>query len=205
METTRLTRRDVQAVETRRAILQAARVLFAERGYARTTVKDVAQRAGVSPQTVYDSVGSKRALVLQLNDQIDEEAGVWTIVAEITDESGPAEVLALAPRIVRSIMDNCGDIVRAATTGAPFEAELAAVLAEGSHRHRDGCRRIVRRLESMGALAPGLTVAAATDTLTALTDVGYARLLADQFGWSTRRIERWMLETCSSVLLASPT
>jgi AcrR family transcriptional regulator len=48
---------------TREEILLTARRLFAERGYARTSVRDIAREAGVSPQTVYDSIGSKSELV----------------------------------------------------------------------------------------------------------------------------------------------
>ena len=48
---------------TRAAIVEAARALFAERGYARTSVAAVAERAGVALNTVYTSIGGKPALV----------------------------------------------------------------------------------------------------------------------------------------------
>ena len=73
--------RERQAQLTRDEILKAARRLFAERGYAKTSVRDVAEAAGVSAQTVYDSIGSKQALVARLNDLIDAEAGVGAIGA----------------------------------------------------------------------------------------------------------------------------
>ena len=69
-------RRAVQAEQTRLEILGAARRQFALHGYAATSVKDIATEAGVSVQTVYDSVGSKAELVRRLNDLIDAEAGV---------------------------------------------------------------------------------------------------------------------------------
>ena len=72
--------RDRRAQLTREEILLAARRLFAERGYSRTSVRDIAEAAGVSAQTVYDSIGSKQALVAQLNDLIDAEARVGEIV-----------------------------------------------------------------------------------------------------------------------------
>ena len=46
--------RERQAQLTRDEILKAARRLFADRGYTRTTVRDIAEAAGVSSQTVYD-------------------------------------------------------------------------------------------------------------------------------------------------------
>ena len=74
------TLRERRAQLTHDEILGAARRLFAEHGYARTSVRDIAKAAGVSAQTVYDSVGSKQQLVAQLNDLIDAEAGIGAIV-----------------------------------------------------------------------------------------------------------------------------
>src|SRR5829696_5863307 len=91
--------RERRAQLTREEILQAARRLFAERGYARTSVRDVAQAAGVSAQTVYDSIGSKQALVARLNDLIDSEAGVATIAVAAAQSQDPAEVVAAPARI----------------------------------------------------------------------------------------------------------
>ena len=73
-------------------ILAAARRLFAEHGYARTSVRDIAKAAGVSAQTVYDSVGSKQQLVAQLNDLIDAEAGIGAIVRADLQSKDPQVV-----------------------------------------------------------------------------------------------------------------
>lgn len=62
------TLRERQAQLTRDEILKAARRLFADRGYTRTSIRDIAEAAGVSAQTVYDSIGPKQALVARLND-----------------------------------------------------------------------------------------------------------------------------------------
>jgi AcrR family transcriptional regulator len=47
----------------RAAILQAARDVFIERGYARTRMSDIARRAGVAPGTLYLYFDSKEGLV----------------------------------------------------------------------------------------------------------------------------------------------
>src|SRR5579859_6929643 len=47
------------AARTRAVILDAARELFAERGYAATPMTAIADRAGVALDTVYASVGRK--------------------------------------------------------------------------------------------------------------------------------------------------
>ncbi len=53
-------RRDAAA--TRQALLDAATGLFADRGYDRTTVRDIATRAGVNQALLFRYFGSKEAL-----------------------------------------------------------------------------------------------------------------------------------------------
>src|SRR5688572_6493673 len=93
--------RQRKAQLTRDEILRAARRLFAERGYARTSVRDIAEAAGVSAQTVYDSIGSKQELVARLNDLIDAEAGIAAIAGEAARSDDPAVVAALSGRVAR--------------------------------------------------------------------------------------------------------
>ena len=82
-------RREVAAAETRREILRAARRLFAQHGFAGTSVQRIAEEAGVAVQTIYSSVGSKAALVVALNDLIDEEAGVAQLEADEEGDRDP--------------------------------------------------------------------------------------------------------------------
>ena len=63
-------RRQEQAEATRQAILDAARALFIERGYAGTTVADIAAAARVAVPTVYVSVGTKPAILGELRKMI---------------------------------------------------------------------------------------------------------------------------------------
>lgn len=193
-----------QARQTRDDILQAARRLFAERGYARTTVREVAAAAAVSAQTVYDSVGSKAELVARLNDLIDEEAGVLAIVDEARASDDSMTLVGTPARIVRSIIEHCGDIVLTVATGAASEPDLAAVMDEGQRRHLAGCHRFAAALAVRGALAPGVDVAAAGDTMAALSDSRVALMLRDAYGWSPERIETWMVDATAAMVLHPP-
>jgi len=196
-------RRQRQAQQTRDEILRAARRLFAERGYAGTTVRDVAEAAGVSAQTVYDSVGSKQALVARLNDLIDSEAGIPAIAETAAGSSDPIEVVATNARITRSILENCGDVVHAVVTGAAAEPELEAVLAEGQRRHVQGATMVVERLEGLGALNDEVGRRGAIDTLAAVSDIRLAFVLRESYGWSLDRIEDWIARTSRTLLLTS--
>jgi TetR/AcrR family transcriptional regulator, regulator of cefoperazone and chloramphenicol sensitivity len=195
------TLRERKAQLTREEILAAARRLFAERGYSRTSVRDIAEAAGVSAQTVYDSVGSKQALVARLNDLIDSEAGIAAVAMAAARSEVPREVVGASARICRSILEHCGDILHALVSGAAAEPDLAAVLAEGQRRHVHGARMMVGRLTQLGALAPGLDTDAAVDTLAALSDVRSALILRESYGWSLERIEAWIADTSRALLL----
>ena len=60
------TRRQAQANETRRHILEAARKLFMERGYAGATAEAIAAEAGVAAQTIYAIFKNKKRILVSL-------------------------------------------------------------------------------------------------------------------------------------------
>ena len=194
-----LSLRERRARLTRDEILQSARRLFAERGYARTSVRDIARAAGVSAQTVYDSVGSKQALVARLNDLIDSEAGIAAIARAAAESADPREVAATQARVTRSILEHSGDIVHALVTGAAAEPELAAVLEEGQRRHLEGARMVVGLLQRHEALRT--EVEDPVETLAALADVRVALVLRESYGWSLDRIESWIADASRALLL----
>ena len=57
-------RRQLQKEDTRRVILEAAYALFADRGYARTTMRALAQRAGVGLGTIFKHFPDKPSLLV---------------------------------------------------------------------------------------------------------------------------------------------
>ena len=68
--------RDERARETRRRIRGSARALFASNGFTETTIAQIAERAGVSQQTVYKAFGSKGAIV---GEMLEACAGVLVL------------------------------------------------------------------------------------------------------------------------------
>jgi AcrR family transcriptional regulator len=193
--------RERRAQLTRDEILRAARRLFAERGYARTNVRDIAAAAGVSAQTVYDSIGSKQELVSRLNDLIDDEAGVAAIARAAAGSDDPRDVAATSARVTRSILEHCADILHALVTGAAAEADLATALAEGQRRHVEGAGWVVGLLRELDALDPALDPGEAADTLAAVSDFRFALVLRDSYGWSLDKIEDWIAATSRTLLL----
>lgn len=198
-----MTRRERQAAETRRDIVDAALRLFREHGYARTSIADIAAAAGVAVPTVYTSVGGKRVLLHQLLDRIDEQADVGSLAARLHIEEDPATVLSLAVQITRQVAENSGDIVRVLASAAAVEAEIAEAYAGGVGRHRAGARATVDRLVALGALHPDRSPDEATAILATLTDTPVYEALTRDFGWTFDQCESWLTDTVAPQLLVA--
>jgi AcrR family transcriptional regulator len=78
MEKTTAPRKRLSAAERRLTIEGAATELFAERGYQRASVDEIARRSGVTPPVVYDHFASKRDLYRRLLERhFAELRQVW--------------------------------------------------------------------------------------------------------------------------------
>ncbi len=82
--------RDDRRRRTEAAILQAARDLFAEKGFERTTIRAVASAAGFDPALVMQHFGSKENLFAAASRWSDEHARIMVA----TSDSLPAAALA---------------------------------------------------------------------------------------------------------------
>jgi AcrR family transcriptional regulator len=61
-------RRQADAVERRRRVVDAAHDLFLTEGYGATSINEIARAADVSPQMIYASFGSKAGILAKLAD-----------------------------------------------------------------------------------------------------------------------------------------
>src|ERR1700757_4108962 len=106
-----LSRRQEYAEATWRAVVTAARELFGEAGYSRTTVQQIARRARVSPATVYAQCGGKQGLLKTLMDEWTAGPVVReTIEACAAAGSGREKLHVLAEGYV-AIIEASGDII----------------------------------------------------------------------------------------------
>jgi AcrR family transcriptional regulator len=84
---------------TKRCILEAAEQLFAEEGYANTTIRRVAGRAGLSVGTIYLYYGNKEELYSELfREQLDS-------FSAITEPLRQEEPLAALRGLINSYLD----------------------------------------------------------------------------------------------------
>jgi AcrR family transcriptional regulator len=197
----RRNRREIAAADTRREILRTARQLFSEHGYANTSVQQIAEESGVAVQTIYSSVGSKAALLLALNDMIDEEADVAQLAAQLGAMTDPAQLIAGAVHLTRQLNERCGDLIRVLLSAEPSEPDVAAAVADGMRRHEHGASFLGRQLSSLGALPTDMTPEHAAAVFSMMTSNASWRQLTQSAHWSFDEGEAWLTQSLRQLLL----
>lgn len=185
--------RDERARETRRRIRASARELFAQGGFANTTVAAIARHAGVAPQTVYAAFGSKAEIVAAMLDELEETAGEAAWQERVQAEPDPRKQLRLFLAWLRALLEEGAPILRAASA-ARADPDVEALLAQGDAHRREGIRQLVEAWAHQGALRPDLDPADASERFWLLTHLEPALLALDRLGWSLERYERWLRE-----------
>ncbi|MFC9876289.1 TetR/AcrR family transcriptional regulator [Nocardia salmonicida] len=160
-------------IDKRQAILDAAFVVFARRGYAQACVQEIAQEAGVSKPTIYNHLGDKESLFREAMAAVGESvlAENLAIVERIQD--GPLDTV-LEPVAVDLIRACCGErsralrrLVNAEIT--QFPDLLHHVQGHSSHQLGEALAGRLARLALLGRLRPADPAAAAEQFLALLT------------------------------------
>jgi AcrR family transcriptional regulator len=203
-------RRQEQAAATRRAILDAASRLFAEQGYAATTMAQVAAGASVSLKTVYIAFETKSGLLRALWHLLlrgDEEAapvGARDWYQEVLAEPDPEHQLRLNARNARAVKERASQLLAVIRNAAPVDPDIGALWARIATDFRANQRAIVATIADRGALRAGLDVEQAADVLWTLNHPDVWQLLVRERGWTPEAWERWFADASCRELLASP-
>jgi AcrR family transcriptional regulator len=197
-------RRQEQAEATRQAILDAARALFIERGYAGTTVAEIAAVARVAVPTVYASVGSKPAILGELRKMIPVVAGVPNDTrAAFELAHDPRQVISGLVAGVRRLLETSGELMYAIESAAPFEPVAAEAWEEGLVIHRAACGMAVDRIEALGKVKTTVSPTHAGDVLSFLSLPATWRTLSREYGWAFDEVEAWIVDTAMALVTDS--
>jgi len=199
--------RAAQARQTKARILDAAYQLFADGGYAGTTIAAVAEAAGVSPETIYLTFAGKRGLlegVIEMAiapeaDPSTQEEELWNELALVSDASERLEAMVEYSCAILARMRPVHAVIRSAADKEPFAAALGSRLLRD--RLTNQTERIGRYLGS--ALRPGLSVSEAGERYCALTSPELYYLLTGEFGWTAVRHRSWLTSLLDAELLGS--
>ena len=196
--------RGEQAARTRSLIVEAAAELFEANGYARTTVKAIAERAGVAPDTVYASFGSKVRVLTAVLDRRLAPSGEVSImdaagpraVRDEPDQRRQVQMFAQEMADVSARTRPIYEVLRAASAAEP---DVADVFAEMERYRLAHMRQLAGWFARRGSLK--VSRARAGDVLFTLASPDVGRLLCDVLGWSQSQHAAWLEEMLTSALL----
>jgi AcrR family transcriptional regulator len=196
------TKRRESAQQTRLRIAQSGRILFAQLGYGATSIKEIADHAGVAVPTFYATYGSKRALLFALLDAADSSANVIALQEALRDPAtDPRRQLSLLVSFNRRLYQQSADLIEVARSAGRMEPDLAALWSEGEQRRLRGVAPIVRSWAVAGALRKPLSERDALDVLWSLMGPDNYRLFVNERGWPPERYEKWLTATLKTLLL----
>jgi AcrR family transcriptional regulator len=193
--------REQQAERTRQLIADAARARFVEKGWAGTSVRSVAEAAGVSEATVYHVYGSKAGLAGSLLDSAERGADLDRVVAELRERAGdPAGQLRAFVGFDRRLFERGGDVLRILAEGRRQHPDLGAAYAEGRNRG-DRERRTVFSTWPTPVWRPGVDADRAVAVYAMTVTLDGFDTATGEFGWRPDDVEDWWLSTLAAVLL----
>jgi AcrR family transcriptional regulator len=200
-------RREAAARETRRAVVDAAHGLFLEKGYGGTSLAEVAEAAGVSVQTVYAQLGSKRALLKEVLDVViagDHEPVPLRDRAEaeaFRAEPDPERKLRLVAALFIAVALRVEPVDRVMRSAAAVDLDVAEQVRLADQGRLTGMTEIARHLRNAGVLREDLTVAQAAQRLWALNGPALYRPLVVEQGLGPQEYEQWLGDLLIASLL----
>jgi AcrR family transcriptional regulator len=202
-------RRAEQAAATRAAIISAASRLFAEQGYAATTMAAIAAEARVTPKSVYALAEKPQLLLLAMDRAIvgdDEPVALIDrpeMQAMLTTRD-PRQQARLAARLGAPGLLRLYPIYRAFEQGAATDPVLRDAWRDYQNQRRIDVEKVVRAVADAGGLRAGLPVDRATDTLWALFSWHPVALLVEERGWDEAQIAGWLEDVFVALLGPGP-
>lgn len=202
-----LTRKD-RARATRLRITKAAYTLFCDRGYAGTTMSDIAEAAGVAVQTVYFTFHTKSELlsraydfaVLGEGDPVPPDKAAW--YAKMTDEPDLTAAIRHAVEGIGAIMTRATPLDTVVRAGGRSDPDTAAVRDFHERWRAQGYSTMVEILTAKSALRVSLSHERATQLLLLYLGMDVYRVLVLDFGWAHEDWVDWTVATIAEQLFS---
>jgi len=200
-------KRTEQAAQTRRDILAAARSLFVETGYARTTVAQIAERAGVNVDTVYTSVGRKPDLMRELVETAISGGDVAVPAAErdyvqrMRASTSAREQIEIYAEAITEIQVRMAPTFLALRDAALVDEDCRKLWQSIAERRAGNMRLLAAGMRRTGQLRPDLTDDQVADVIWSMNAAEFWDLLVTQRGWSPDQFRDWLVDAWTRLLL----
>ncbi|WP_329347279.1 TetR/AcrR family transcriptional regulator [Streptomyces sp. NBC_01261] len=191
--------REKAAAQTREVILRAATELFGQRGYALVTVADIAAAAGVSPKTVFASVGSKREIMDRIIDAAVIAGRCDEAMEQLRQLCTPREVLAALAAGTRFGSESQFTVHEAIRLALPVHEDGTALWERATGGSRAAMSDAAHHLHTLTP-RPRYTAAETGDLLWLWFGPHGWRTLVVDAGWSWDNAETAISETAVAAL-----
>jgi AcrR family transcriptional regulator len=152
-----------RGIQTRTAILDAARALFAEKGYHGTNSKEIAARAGVATGTFYSYFDEKKPVFLEVI------RGYYREISDAVLADGALEIYSLPVRTKGDLKRLMRELIRALYAAHTLSPELHREIAAMTYSDPD-VERLIREEEGKTISLVGALLSKVSDRL-AVSDV----------------------------------
>jgi AcrR family transcriptional regulator len=197
--------RDEQAARTRSRILDAASELFLERGYALTTMKDIADGAGVARDTVHAVFGNKaRVLTALIDVRLVPDGSVANVTQRadaqaVKDEVDQRKQIELFATFISRVSPQLRPVFEILRTASAVEPEMASVFEEMDRFRLVNMQTYAKWIAARGPLR--VSTKRAGEIIWTLASPDVARMLCDELGWTQAQHARWLADTLIRTLL----
>ena len=199
--------RTEQAQRTRRRVIDAATGLFVQQGYATTTMRAIADEAGVSLPTVELLFGTKAQLLHLVIDVAvagdDEPVPVlsraWA--ADARSARDLADFLSVVAQVLSEAQARSAGVMLAAYEAAASDPDIQLLIMDRESQRERTATWIVNGVVERAGLRPGLDKAGAIDTVWMLMDPVIFHRITRNRGWSQKRYTSWFADSVIRLLL----
>ncbi|MEY2406772.1 MAG: hypothetical protein QOG39_1688, partial [Acidimicrobiaceae bacterium] len=199
--------RTAKAAATRKGIIEAASRLFVELGYAGASVQAVADAAGISRATVFNSVGGKSALLKACYDVAtvgdDEPIALpqRRDMLAVRDEPDQRRMIRRYASVIAEIGSRLSGIYEVFRAAAATASDIRELWEQIQDERLGGARGFVAILAGKGPLRSQLDGTEAGDVVWAHIDASLYHRLVVERGWSRLQFEEWFTQSLTSYLL----
>lgn len=196
-----------QAAATRQRIIDAARALLLEQGYAATKLEEIASQAGVALPTLTGYFPNKPALLQSvLRSMVSgtvekDEPSIGAQMRALLEIADPQELLADVASLYRTANERAFELFEIIRKAAAADPKIEEQRQLGAEARRRDQTPVARHLKRRRALRSGLTERQATDILWLYSSTDLYRLLVHDSKWPPQRYEQWLAQTLANALL----
>lgn len=190
--------------DARTRILETAWQMIGESGDVSLTLVDVAQRAGVSRQTVYVNFRNRVGLLSAMVEHRDATAPEIVRIKQVPQDATAEMRLAYVVRTWFEYLPAVFPVARALTLASDSDADAQAAIQSRWHMLRGGFLALMQSVQREGRLADGWTPEAAADWMYHLTHIDTWHHLVAEWQWKPQLVAQRTIESLQMTLLKAP-